>query len=56
MKKDCRLIATHAAGFAAGQEHCSKRDHLPLVILSEVLRKQNEVEESLTFSRREKHH
>jgi hypothetical protein len=55
-KNDCRLIAAHAARFTTSQQHCSERYHLPLVILSEGLQKQNEVEESLTFSPREKHH
>jgi hypothetical protein len=55
-KNNCRLIATHSSRFATSEQQCSERYHLPLVILSEVLQKQNEVEESLTFSRREKHH
>src|SRR4051812_33873302 len=68
-ENNCRFIAAHAARFTTSQQHCSERYHLPLVILSEVLQKQNEVDAitqptksarpgfpSLIFSPREKHH
>jgi hypothetical protein len=50
---DRRLVSPHPARFTTSKQHCSERSHLPLVILSEVLQKQNEVEESLIFFPRE---